>query len=91
MAMALQGNTDHSNWIASGWSLAGSVAFAIAGQMSDYFGRRYILMLGQAFLIVGHIVAATANSLNQAIAGMVIIGFGTGQSHLTIIVLFSCV
>lgn len=79
MSVAIQGDTNHSNWIASGWSLAGSVAFAIAGQLSDYFGRKYILMFGQALLIVGHIIAATANNINQAIAGMVIIGFGTGS------------
>ncbi|KAK4949977.1 hypothetical protein LTR10_011819 [Elasticomyces elasticus] len=82
MSEALQGNTNHSNWIASGWSLAGSVAFAIAGQLSDYFGRRYILMFGQVLLIIGHIIAATANNLNQAIAGMVIIGFGTGSTFV---------
>ncbi|KAK6364744.1 hypothetical protein LTS17_011849 [Exophiala oligosperma] len=82
MSLALQGNTDHSNWITSGWSLAGSVAFAIAGQLSDYFGRRYILMFGQAMLIVGHAVSASAYSLNQAIAGMVLIGFGTGATFV---------
>ena len=65
--------------MASGWSLAGSVSFAIAGQLSDYFGRRYILIFGQVLLVIGHIVGATAQTVNQGIAAMVILGFGTGQ------------
>ncbi|KIX07652.1 uncharacterized protein Z518_02305 [Rhinocladiella mackenziei CBS 650.93] len=60
MALALQGNTENSNWMASGWSLVGSVAFAIAGQL----------------------IAATAQNLGQGIAGMVIIGFGTGATFV---------
>ncbi|KIW87897.1 uncharacterized protein Z519_11481 [Cladophialophora bantiana CBS 173.52] len=38
--MELQGSTYNSNWLASSRSLAGSIAFALAGQMSNYFGRR---------------------------------------------------
>lgn len=74
IALELEGTTLNANWMASGWSLAGSIAFAIAGQTSDYFGRRYILLFGQALLILGHIIGATANSINQCIAAMVILG-----------------
>lgn len=82
IAIELQGNTHNANWMASGWSLAGSIAFAIAGQTSDYFGRRYILLFGQALLILGHIIGCTANSVNQGIAAMVILGFGTGTTFV---------
>ncbi len=82
IAMQLQGSTHNANWLASGWSLAGSIAFALAGQLSDYFGRRYLLMFGQGLLIVGHIVGATAKSLEQCIAAMVILGFGTGTTFI---------
>lgn len=54
IAIDLQGTTLNVNWMASGWSLAGSIA--IAGQTSDYFGRRYILLFGQALLVIGHII-----------------------------------
>ena len=82
IAIELQGNTHNVNWMASGWSLAGSIAFAIAGQTSDYFGRRYILLFGQALLVLGHIIGCTANSVNQGIAAMVILGFGTGTTFV---------
>jgi MFS family permease len=82
IALELQGTTDNVNWMASGWSLAGSVSFAIAGQLSDYFGRRYILLFGQALLILGHITGATSQSVNQGIAAMVLLGFGTGTTFV---------
>ena len=66
--------------MSSGWALGGSVSFAIAGQLSDYFGRRYILLFGQGLLIVGYIIGATANTVNQLIAAMVFLGFGTGKT-----------
>lgn len=82
IALDLEGNTHNANWMASGWSLAGSISFAIAGQMSDCFGRRYILLFGQFLLILGHILGATAQSTNQAIAAMVVLGFGTGTTFV---------
>ncbi|KAH8704018.1 putative siderophore iron transporter [Talaromyces proteolyticus] len=78
IGIELQGSTQNVSWMASGWSIGGSVAFAIAGQLSDYFGRRNIILCGQVLLIVGHIIGASARSVNQCIAGMVILGLGTG-------------
>lgn len=78
VVLDLAGNTLNLNWVAGSWSLAGSVAFVIAGQLSDYFGRKQVFMCGQTFLILGHIVGATAHSLGQLIAGMVLLGIGIG-------------
>lgn len=65
-------------WIPSGWGAAAAVGFTIAGRMSDIFGRRIVIMTGQAMTIVGAIVACTANSMNQLIAGEVILGASIG-------------
>lgn len=46
------------------------VGFGIAGSLSDIFGRRPIILLGQAIVLIGAIVAATATSLTAVIAGM---------------------
>ncbi|KAL2846491.1 fungal trichothecene efflux pump [Aspergillus pseudodeflectus] len=82
IATELQGNIKNSNWLASGWSLGGSIGFAVAGQLSDQFGRRWILLGGQALLIIGYIVGATAPNLNQCIAAMAICGLGTGTTFV---------
>ena len=82
IGLDLQGSTMNISWMASGWSLSASVAFTLAGQMSDVFGRRPTLLCGQCFLILGHIVGASSQSINQSIAAMVILGFGCGVSFV---------
>ncbi|KAK3175528.1 hypothetical protein K4F52_010193 [Lecanicillium sp. MT-2017a] len=76
--MEIQGNMNNLNWIAGGWSLGGSIAFAIGGQLSDYFGRKGVVLAGQVLLLVGHLLGATAQTFNQLIAAMVILGAGAG-------------
>lgn len=82
IAMKLQGNLNNVNWIPGGYSISGSIAFAIAGQMSDYFGRKDVLTVGQLLLVLGHVVGACAYSVNQVIAAMVILGAGTGTTFV---------
>jgi hypothetical protein len=80
VAMDLQGNLNNVNWVSGGWSLGGSVAFAVAGQLSDYFGRKDVVVVGQLFPLVGHLVGATAQSFGQVLAAMVLLGIGTGTT-----------
>jgi len=82
VALDLQGSFKNVNWVAGGFSLSGSVAFAIAGQLSDYLGRKDVVVLGQIFLLLGHLVGATAYTFNQVIAGMVLLGVGTGMTFV---------
>ncbi|KAK5723303.1 hypothetical protein LTR15_005000 [Elasticomyces elasticus] len=49
-------------WIPSGWGAAAAVGFSIAGRLSDIFG----------------IVACTAHTMNQLIAGEVLLGASIG-------------
>ncbi|KAL2430475.1 hypothetical protein ABEF95_008581 [Exophiala dermatitidis] len=65
-------------WIPSGWGAAAAVGFSIAGRLSDIFGRRYVILAGQLLTIVGGAVACTAQSMNQLIAGEVILGGSIG-------------
>jgi MFS family permease len=44
---------DNIGWIPGGWSVASAVSFAIAGGLSDIFGRRYVLIWGQAMVLIG--------------------------------------
>ena len=55
IALSIQGTTENSAWMSSGWTLGGTVAFALAGRISDIFGRRYVLMLGQVVLIISYV------------------------------------
>ena len=65
-------------WILSGWAAAATVLFSLAGRLSDIFGRRNVLLAGQLMTVIGAIVAATAKTMNQVIAGEVILGAALG-------------
>ncbi|CAM1503361.1 Fc.00g081370.m01.CDS01 [Cosmosporella sp. VM-42] len=77
----------HIDWVISGWGIASSVSFAIAGRLSDIFGRRYVILVGQVIAVCGAIVAATARSISALIAGSTLLGLSLGF----ILVIFSAV
>lgn len=47
------GDIENIVWIPGGWSVASAVSFSIAGGFSDIFGRRYVLICGQAITLIG--------------------------------------
>ena len=57
IAMDVANTTENSSWMSSGWTLAGTIAFSIAGRLSDIFGRRYVLLFGQLTLIVSYVLS----------------------------------
>lgn len=50
----------------------------VGGRLSDIFGRRWFFIAGAVILIVGSIVSATGQSINQMIAGGALFGCGSG-------------
>ncbi len=50
------GDTDNKiTWLVGGWSIASSVSFSMAGNLSDVFGRRWTIVSGQLFNIAGSV------------------------------------
>lgn len=47
------GDVETIAWIPGGWSIASSVSFSIAGNLSDIFGRRWVSLTGQFFVLLG--------------------------------------
>ncbi|RFU35442.1 hypothetical protein B7463_g866, partial [Scytalidium lignicola] len=72
------GGANISFWIPSGWGAAAAVSFTVAGRVSDVFGRRHVILFGQCLTVIGAIVACTAHSMNQLIAGEVLLGGSIG-------------
>ncbi len=46
-------------------------------------GRRYVAILGAAFVVLGMIICSTAHTMNIFISGMVFAGVGAGINELT--------
>jgi MFS family permease len=70
-------------WISISWNLGGAIVVTIAGRLSDLFGRRYWFLAGSVLLVIGSIVAVTAQSINQMIASGVIYGVGSGVLEMS--------
>ncbi|KAL6407643.1 Vacuolar basic amino acid transporter 5 [Ilyonectria robusta] len=72
------GGADKIAWVVGAWSLSTAVSFSLGGPLSDVFGRRNLILGGQAVVTIGNIVGGTAQSMNSLIAAETLIGVGTG-------------
>ncbi|KAK5689494.1 hypothetical protein LTR97_012834 [Elasticomyces elasticus] len=69
-------------WISVSWNLAASVMVTVGGRLSDIFGRRYFFIAGACIALVGAVVGATGQSVNQMIASGVLFGVGGGLQEM---------
>ncbi|OLN97742.1 Vacuolar basic amino acid transporter 5 [Colletotrichum chlorophyti] len=65
-------------WVVGSWSLSTACSFSLAGPLSDVFGRRILVLAGQATVVIGCIAATTAKNISTLIAAETLIGLGTG-------------
>lgn len=77
------GGADRWTWITLSNILALAAVCPFVGSLSDLFGRRYIAIAGASFVILGMIIAATAQTMNVVIGGQVFAGIGAGINELT--------
>ncbi|OAA63312.1 siderophore iron transporter [Niveomyces insectorum RCEF 264] len=61
-------------WISNASIVVTCVGTLIVGRLSDILGRRYFLIVGEVFGIVGAAIQAKATSINMLIAGSTIYG-----------------
>ncbi|KAH6983857.1 fungal trichothecene efflux pump-domain-containing protein [Ilyonectria destructans] len=72
------GGADKLAWVVGAWSLSTAVSFSLGGPLSDVFGRRELILGGQAIVTIGNIVGGTAQNVDGLIAAETLIGVGTG-------------
>ncbi|PWY72957.1 siderophore iron transporter [Aspergillus heteromorphus CBS 117.55] len=60
--------------ISTVFTLISGVGLLLVGRLGDLFGRRYILIGGQLFGLIGAIVCATAKTVPTVIGGSVLLG-----------------
>jgi len=65
-------------WVALAYLLVQSVTFLLVGRLSDLFERRWFFIIGSIIGLVGSILGATAQSVNQLIGAEVLIGCASG-------------
>ncbi|KAJ4328058.1 hypothetical protein N0V84_001426 [Fusarium piperis] len=72
------GNDANLAWVVGAWSLATACSFSLGGPLSDVFGRRDLILGGQAVVMIGCIVGGIAKNVATLIASETVIGLGTG-------------
>ncbi|KAH6986898.1 fungal trichothecene efflux pump [Ilyonectria destructans] len=72
------GNDAPFAWVVGAWSLATACSFSLGGPLSDIFGRRNLILGGQAVVLVGCILGGVGQNVASLIAAETIIGLGTG-------------
>ncbi|KIW83626.1 hypothetical protein Z517_02872 [Fonsecaea pedrosoi CBS 271.37] len=77
------GGIDRWVWFILANLLTLAAVCPFVGSLSDLFGRRYVALVGAAFLVVAMVVCGTANNMDQFIAGMALSGAGAGICELT--------
>ncbi|KAK8212787.1 hypothetical protein M8818_002952 [Zalaria obscura] len=77
------GGTDRWIWFVLANLLSLAAVCPFVGSLSDLMGRRYVALLGAAFIILGMIISSTAHTMNVFIGGMTFAGVGAGINELT--------
>lgn len=64
IGMSLDGLEDIA-WIPGGWAIGSAVSFAVAGALSDIFGRRWVVMFGQALVLIGAVSIQMSEGMHE--------------------------
>ena len=72
-------------WFIPSYTISIAVGFLIAGANSDLFGRRLTLLVGEAGVIVGMILLASAKGVKQFQAGLGLAGFFGGLCQMALV------
>ena len=68
------GPSDNIIWVALVFLLTQASGFLVVGRLTDIFGRRWFFIVGSIIGLVGSILGATAQNVNQLIGAEVFIG-----------------
>ncbi|KAH6681599.1 siderophore iron transporter [Halenospora varia] len=56
-------------------TLTGAIGLTLVGRLGDIFGRRWFMIGGSIFAVIGSIICATAQNIPTVLGGTVFIGF----------------
>ncbi|MER6469550.1 MFS transporter [Streptomyces collinus] len=74
----------NATWVLTSTLLSGAVATPIMGRLGDLYGKRRLLVLSLAVMVVGALVSALTSDLLTMIAGRTLQGFAMGAIPLGI-------
>jgi MFS family permease len=82
MRSDLHASLTASSWVLSAFLLVSSIAAITLGRLGDMFGRKRLLLISVAALLIGSVIAATAASIGVLIAARALQGVGAAAFPL---------
>ncbi|MEU5462023.1 MFS transporter [Streptomyces althioticus] len=83
----LNASASDAAWAVTATLLAAAVATPVMGRLGDMYGKRRMLLLSMAMLVVGSVVAGLSDSLTPMIVGRALQGLSSGVIPLGISIL----
>ncbi|WP_196780830.1 MFS transporter [Nocardioides sambongensis] len=80
----LDTSASNASWVVTATLLAGAVATPVSGRLGDLYGKRRIMLICAAILIVGSVLCATAGGVVAMVVGRAMQGVGMGLIPLGI-------
>lgn len=77
------GGIDLYAWAGTGYFLASAIAILIFGRLGDLFGRKPLMIISMALVVVGSVLGGLSQSMEQLIAFRVLQGLGGGMMIAT--------
>jgi MFS family permease len=81
------GPRSYHYWIVPAGRLPNVISWLIAGSLSDRYGRRNILVVGNVIALIGAIVCASTSSIYVVIIGQIISGLGCGCQNQAVAIM----
>ncbi|MFC8597139.1 MFS transporter [Isoptericola sp. NPDC057191] len=74
----------NTSWVVTATLLGGGVAMPVAGRLADLYGKKPVLAVSAAVLVIGSFVCAVSDSVGPMIAGRVLQGIAMGYIPVAI-------
>jgi EmrB/QacA subfamily drug resistance transporter len=84
LPVLLSTSPSNATWVMTATLLAGAVATPIMGRLGDLFGKRKLILVSLALMVVGSLVCAFTSELMIMVVGRALQGFAMGAIPLGI-------
>lgn len=74
LAVDLHASTSSIEWLLTATLLVGAVAVPVFGRLGDLYGKKRMLVITQAILVVGSLICAFTSNIGVMIAGRAVVG-----------------
>ena len=77
--VAALGGMDLYAWVGTGYFLASAITILIFGRLGDLYGRKPLMLVSMALVVLGSVLGGLSQSMEQLIAFRVLQGLGGGM------------